>query len=488
VELLNLLATTYIRAGRLTDARQVARDAIAADPTDNDALYHQGLIESQLIEGDLDLAMRDATQLKAQNPSSPKAYGLLADVYYRRRQSDDAVRTLEDGLKADPQDRNCRLRLLAAYSAATPPSWPDYDRLVHEAENDPQLRPDAVWLVRDAYGLAARKQFDAAIQKVDEAIAGAPDQPELVSDKLSILMTAGNYPAVIQTADALEAKGIKPWWMYLARGAAKAQSDKPSGLIDLDAALAAATDFAASARVMNAISVNIGVEQALQRAQSRPDDPDWRLMAADLQVKKGDFPAAIAQAAPLRGNNTISQVSRIHALTLLAESYTIIHQPQNAKDAYLEALTIAPNDPEMLNNLANVVADDLHDPQQALTYSQRAYDLSRRSGVYLQSISDTHGWVLTLCGGSNAAAGLDILQKLVLEHQDFTFARYHLGEAYLRSAMPADAVKQLEIAQTQVQQAEAQHTQVSAELKAAIAGSLAKARQILDGKADAGGR
>ncbi len=166
----------------------------------------------------------------------------------------------------------------------------------------------------------------------------------------------------------------------------------------------------------------------------------------------------------------------------------MLKQPQNARDAYLEALTIAPNDAQVLNNIANVLADDLSNPQQALTYSQQAYDLSRRSGQLMPSVSDTQGWVLTLCGGPGAASGLDILQKLVEEHQDFTFARYHLGEAYLRSSMPADAVKQLEIAQTQVQQAQEQHASVSAELKSAIAQSLARARQMLDGKAAADGR
>ena len=272
------------------------------------------------------------------------------------------------------------------------------------------------------------------------------------------------------------------------RGAAKAKGDKPAGLIDLDVALAAAPDFGSSARVVNIIASEVGIDEALQRAQAHAEDPNWRLMAADLNVKRGNFPAAAAEVAPLRESTTISPIQRLHALSLLAESYRMMHQPQDARDVYVEALAIAPDDAEMLNNVANVVADDLHDPRQALTYSQRAYDLSRQSGRLLENVSDTHGWVLTLCGGVNAMAGLDILQKLVEEHQDFTYARYHLGEAYLRSSMPADAVKQLEVAQTQVQRAEDQHATVSADLKAAIAESLVKARQVLDGKADAGGK
>ncbi len=224
--LLNLLVTAELAAGHLVDARQAAKDAIAAGPTDNDALYHQAFVESQLPDGDLDLALRDGSQLKVQNRASPKAYELLADIYNRRGQPDDALRTLEDGLKAMPQSRSARIRLLAAYASATPPLWSEYDRVVHEAENDPQLSTDTTWLIKDAYGLADRKQFDDAIQKVEQAIAAAPQNTSLFSEKLSILMSAGRYPAIIQTGDELEARGIRPWWMYMARGAAKGRAIK----------------------------------------------------------------------------------------------------------------------------------------------------------------------------------------------------------------------------------------------------------------------
>jgi tetratricopeptide (TPR) repeat protein len=485
VDLLDLLTTTYIRAGRLADARQAARSAIQASGTDNDALYHQALIELRSSDGDMDLAMRDANQLKAENPSSPAAYGLLADVYTHQRQPDDTVRTLEDGVKAVPSDRTLRLRLLDAYSTATPSEWTQFDKLVHDAENDPVLARDPIWLVKDAYGLANRKQFDAAVQKIDDAIHLAPDDSQLASEKLSILLLAQSYPAIIQTADAVLAGQNKPWWAYMARGVAKSQNDKPAALLDFDAALGASPDFASSSRIVAAIVADVGIDEALNRARNHDTQANWRLMVADLDVQKGDLPAAVAEDLPLRDNTVVPQNQRLHALSTLAESYRMMHQLEDSKAAYLEALTIAPNETEMLNNLANLLADDLHDPQQALGYSQRAYDLSRRSNNFVASVSDTQGWVLTLCGGANAEAGLNILQKVVEDHQDFIDARYHLGEAYLRNAMPADALKQLEIAQSQLQQAEENHERVSADLKSAIATSLSKARQVLDGKADA---
>ena len=87
-------------------------------------------------------------------------------------------------------------------------------------------------------------------------------------------------------------------------------------------------------------------------------------MATDLEIQKGDLASAIAEVVPLRGNTQLSQVQRVHALSTLAQSYTMMHRPEDAKNAYIEDLTIDPNETEMLNNLANLLADDLHDPQQ----------------------------------------------------------------------------------------------------------------------------
>jgi tetratricopeptide (TPR) repeat protein len=488
IDLLNLLTGMYIGAGRYSDARPVAKEAMAVDSSNNDALYHQAVTELHLADCDTDLALRDAMRLKLQNPANALAYGVLADAYYRLHHPDDALTALEEGLKAVPEDRNARLRLLAGYSATTPPDWTHFDQVVQAAENDPRLRADPIWLINDAKGLAARKQFDPAIEKVDQAIALAPNDYAWVSEKLSILMEAGKYQVVIDAADQLLASGHKQWWVYLARGSAEYHIDKAQGEKDLDAALAAADNPDASARVIGVIASTLGVQQAIDRARAHDGDPHWRLMTGDLLVKKGDFHGAVQEITPLRENRALAQAQRIHALTILAESYSLLHQPQNAKDLYLEVIGLAPNDPVLLNNLADVLADDLNEPMAALQYSQRAYDLVRSSGQEQASISDTQGWVLTLCGGPNASAGREILQKVVEDHQDFPDARYHLGEALLRSSMPADAVKQLEIAQMQLQRIEEQHGSVDPQLKSAIAASLAKARQLLSGNPDAAGK
>ena len=101
--------------------------------------------------------------------------------------------------------------------------------------------------------------------------------------------------------------------------------------------------------------------------------------------------------------------------------------------------------------------------------------LRRTSPSLSASVADTHGWTLTLCGGPNSQIGLDILQKVVEDHQDFIEARYHLGEALLRSGMTAEAARQLQTAQDAIGQLEQKHEPVKAELKSAVRDSLSRA-------------
>lgn len=488
IDLLDRLVAAQLAAGQFVEARSSARDAVNASPKDNDALYHQALVELNLSDGDMEVALHAATQLKDQNPHGAKAYGLLADVYYHRNESDDALHWLQEGVKAAPLDRDARLRLLDGYAGKNPPDWDGYDATVADAENNPQLNVDPIWMEKAAFGLAARRLIDAAVTQIDAAIAKWPQNLELASDKLSILLNAADYPKVIQTADNLIADNKKQWWIYLARGTAQAQSDKTAALADMDSALAVAPNFAASAQVVQAVAQSLGIDAALQRARLH-NDAQWRLLVVDLLISKKDFAAAIKEGVSLRDSATgLSALQRQRLLGQLAIAYSQADQPQAARDAYMTMLQGDPNNPLLLNNLAYLLAEDLHQPIDAVDYSQKAYDLSRsRTGRPPASIGDTHGWVLTLCGGRDAQLGISILQQVVENDQNFLDARYHLGEAYLRSSMPNDAIQQLQIAQDQIGKIEQKHGTVSPKLKAAIADSLARARQSADGKADAAG-
>jgi Tfp pilus assembly protein PilF len=160
-------------------------------------------------------------------------------------------------------------------------------------------------------------------------------------------------------------------------------------------------------------------------------------------------------------------------------------QFDKARDEYMKWLALAPNDRAALNNLAYLLAEDLKKPEQARQYSRQAFEEDRRNGVRDPGVADTHAWVLTLCGGSDAVQGLNLLYSIVQDNPSFLEARYHLGMAYLRSNDAKRAEQQLATAMTQVEQLEQGHGNVDGKLKGEIAQALKQAREQNGDKARA---
>ena len=101
-------------------------------------------------------------------------------------------------------------------------------------------------------------------------------------------------------------------------------------------------------------------------------------------------------------------------------------------------------------------------PQQALDYSQRAYDLSVKSGRMNPRIFDTQGWVLLLNGRLDE--GIDIMHRAI-DQADFPEAHYHLAQAYLKKELPEEAQHELSSATDMMQAKADQHQPVDSALK-----------------------
>jgi tetratricopeptide (TPR) repeat protein len=155
----------------------------------------------------------------------------------------------------------------------------------------------------------------------------------------------------------------------------------------------------------------------------------------------------------------------------------LLSQPEKAKEAYAGALQIDPNDYQTLNNMAYLLAEKLNDPKSAKQYSEKAYQLVQRFGGPLATIQDTHGWVLTLCGGADAKQGLSLLQRLVSDNNDFLEGRYHYAKALLKAGKPAEAADQLQQLTDQIADRDRDKRRVSDEMKANVKKALDEAHQ-----------
>ncbi len=463
------------------------------DRADELALLQQAKAEMISPDPDTDLAIRDLNVAKNRNPAFIPPRLLLGQILQRRGDPNAAIRELEDAVQVSPLNRDAQLALLNAYASARPPRWEQFDRVVAAAEADPQLREDPIWLERDSGSLAVRKQYSQSIQKIRAAIKLNPDNAQLNSSYLLLLVDSGDYQGALREADKLLAAGKKYWWVYFASGLAKGGAgDKPAALADLDKAIAvgdAANDGTATIRVLTEMAAKISFDEALHRAEKRAkEDSTWRMFVLQLYRYKADWPDAVKSAEAIDAEKSnLPTPQKIIVANTLAAGYQSMGETDKARQAYMSWLELAPTDPVPLNNLAYMLAETLHQPAQAKIYSQKALELVEKSGGDVNSVRDTHGWVLTLCGGHDARAGLKLLQQVVEENENFIEGRYHLGEAYLRGPQPdADSAEaQFTAASALAKAIEAGHGQVSADLKTGIQEGLEKVRVMRSAKTQA---
>ena len=456
-----------LTANRLAEARKLVEQAMAANPADTSARYYRGVIELQ--QGDAAGAEKDFTALRDQDPQSANLRLWLARAMRSGGNLEGAIGELEVGLKAAPLRSDIRLALLDACSAGPKPRWEEFDRMIQDAMAVPSLSTDPVWLQVSARGWARRHQFERALADIDGARKLDPTSYVLRQDQVNFLVEARKYRAVLDETDKELAEGHKEGLIYEQRGVARGGlGDKPGALKEFDKALEiamSAKDAAGAADVLRSMRPAVGIDDVLARLDKVPPGVTRDILEIELYGQKSDATAELRAAqAMLAQGDKLTRSQRIIAIRSAAESYYALKQPENAREMYDQLLKLQPDDIVLLNNLAYLTAEDLHQPKDAKFYSSRAFDLAQRTGGNAE-VADTHGWVLTLCGDRDAQMGLIILERLVDSNATLLKARYHLGRAYMLQQHPQQARLQLVMVQQKIDELLKNHQPVDDELK-----------------------
>jgi tetratricopeptide (TPR) repeat protein/predicted Zn-dependent protease len=491
VDMLLLRLGIYVDQHRYREARDVCKQVLALNPKSDRALYFQALTEIRDPNGgDLELATQSLNTVILRDSGNLAARVQLADVYRRRHQLDAAAQQLEECLKKDKENREVRLTLLDLYMATGNVTL--FEQTVNDAELNPKLNSDPVWFRVHAQELAKLGAFDKAIDKIQLAMTLGKGNPQYDQDFLDILLQSKAYDRVLTETDAvLKNNGAngKTWWLYRARGLARAAlGDKPMATEQFNLGIAVAdaqSDVEGAQAVFEALGSSLGYDQAIFRLASRLNASNqWRLLAVDFNIRNGNWQGVLDTVQPLLDQKQALPVAeRIKATQFAAEAYQLLGQSKKneaylnkSKALYLEWLKeINPNDRLALNNMAYLLAEAMNNPKEARQYSQRAYDAEKRNGLVAPGIADTHGWVLTLCGGSDADEGLTLLRQLVQNNPDFVEARYHLGMALLKKHRPQEAQTELTTAAEMLTK---QDSSTAPELKAHIDDGLRQAREM----------
>ncbi len=491
-ELSNLLTFVYMHEGKSAQARKLASDTIAIDPTNLAAYYHRGVLSLQGAPPDPDAAISDLTFVRDHAPDNVEARLSLADAYQQKGDPSTGIHELESALRLAPQNKQVRLKLLDFYAATVPPRWLDADQVITDALSMPQFKND-VDILRGAANISARRGDSAeALTKIRAAMAQAPNNPVLLHDYLNILLLTKNFDLLQQESTPLTSDPKCPWWVFDFRGRGKAQSGDTAGAVpEFDKALNTAgveqgPDVAVA--VAQDIATDLGVDKAIELVEPRTrNSVTWKLVAIPLYDRKGDRPSAVKMAeSGMTSFDTMSPAEQDQLLGLTATLYVTSNPPMVDKGitAYRKILERHPDDMAAMNNLACILAEMANPPQmdEALALAQKAFDITQKAGRLEPLVYDTQGWVLILAGRVND--GIDVLHRIV-DKSSFPDAHYHLAEGYLRKQLPEDAQRELATASDLYDKAIAAHRGVDVMLHDKIADASKRADKMVQEKTQA---
>ena len=156
-------------------------------------------------------------------------------------------------------------------------NWPRFEQAVAEAELNASLNSDPVWYYLHAQALARQGKFPDAIVKIKQAMDLGKGDSRFDREFLRILLQSPNKAQVIEETDKVLASGAKDWWLYDARGRARAAlGDKVKAAGQLDTALTLADqakDIPAATTVFRTFGELLGYDDALKAAWTDASTP-----------------------------------------------------------------------------------------------------------------------------------------------------------------------------------------------------------------------
>jgi tetratricopeptide (TPR) repeat protein len=439
-----LMAQVEAARGHGDQARKLAADALAANPTSTDAM--RALLDLGETQHDLESATGHVTERLAaanapvdsylalvklyldltgqENPQpdgvvvlktllgtyqaaekiAPENIDLLSalsDTYNQLGQNDQALAALLQAQKVEPQDIDMMMRCAAAAADAG-----NKDEELAQYKKAYALDPQRV---RGSLATTyfESQQYDKALDMMKQMLAGSPNDPMLLI-RLGV------------TCEALNRKDEAHGWFVKATR---------SPALTLDAALKLAAYFIDSQRGPEAAPV---IAAGLQRFPSSPDLHFYAAVQAMSAHKSKVALEDYQRAAHLAGNDPSSMGVNFY---LAGASILSAAGHQTEIDPLLQqGLQRYPDDPNILNQQAWTWADQGRQLEQALATARKAGALAPDNG----QMQDTIGYVYLK--KHQAGDALPILQQAAKMTNNDPSVLQHLGDAYLAQGNTTEAL------------------------------------------------
>jgi tetratricopeptide (TPR) repeat protein len=348
------LGRMYVFAGESRRANEVIGPALAKHPDDPDLLAVRAAVRQQLK--DQSGALEDAQRAVKLAPSNENAIALLAGLYNQAADKPRAIALLSDGVSKIPGSADLRQVLASLYFDVNEP-----DRAEEQLRKLVELKPkDLAYRNQLAVLLVREHKLDDAQRVLEQAAQALPDSNEaklglvdfLVSQRTReqgekvlrnfIAREPDNFALQLGLGSMLQHAGATKEAVAAYHQVIAHDERGPSGLTARDriAVLALAEGRTDEAQRL--------IAEVLKR---NPRDDDALAMRADIELKRNDPTAAIADLrAVLR-----DQPKAIGLRMALARAYRAHGEPALAEEALRAAMEIAPANFDVRIDLAELL-------------------------------------------------------------------------------------------------------------------------------------
>jgi tetratricopeptide (TPR) repeat protein len=394
---------------------------------------------------------------------------ILIKIYRQQRKFGEAADEFDDIIKTlQPSSASLRMEyaeyLLGLAQVALRISPDNRDpfaqdvRIVRPLERLDALLKDSrsilpeqwMWSLYEGRALALTGKTREAQQKYAQAFNDSKGNLQAASFYLDSLLSSANYQDVVDVTSKLIASQPQYGDFYIKRGMGYA------GLKNLKAAAAdfhSALDLASkdgllflnvARQAISTLSAPLVIAELQARLSAQPADAPANLALADAYITYGKDSEAIKLLTPLIGDK--DQAHRAQILRMLALAKQRAKDFEGASKDYLELLKITPDDLEALNNYSFMLAEDLHQPEQALKYAERAIKVLRGGNIDVAFVNngnvyDTYGWIKFLAGD---APGAIIELRRAIQIEPLPDAYVHLAKALAKDGQSQEAYKVLQ--------------------------------------------
>lgn len=432
----NLAAVTYLRRGELEPAEAAIESALNLSEKDVDARFNRAMLLK--MRGELNSASQQLNDILNETPGHIRSIMLMANILLDQGKQEEAI---DWSRKVYAYDKTSMLPdefQLKAYTRAE--NWSEALKTVAQLTKEDPLNED--FLVQQAEIYLILRDFEVAQRPLRSLFALWEHEPQKLRALADMQVRAENLPEArlsLETALKLDSKSLDTQLALARLNVLEEKFDRASGQLEL-----MEKTFGPRSEI-SLISGDIAAARKdLETAQSHYMRSFKLGTNATAVVKLYELSLqGIGGKAFVETMEATLKESSLPpwAVRLLADSHLTQGNTQSAS-RYYELLLTHPqfeNDAGVLNNLANIYAED--DLGRALLLARQALSSQEEDNP---ALLDTVGWILTRQQQFDEA--LPYLRKAFALNSRDSEVRYHTAVALLGLKRTVEAEKELRAA------------------------------------------